>query len=82
MIDPDEVYFKEKKQRLTHSPVNSMKVTIPIQRSLIPGHNDLYEITWKDFLDKVNSVFPGILLCSYVCKAQANHQEVFISFVL
>ncbi len=34
------------------------------------------EITWKDFLDKVDSVFPSILLCSHVCKARVDHHEV------
>jgi len=56
---------------VTHSLVNSMKVNIPIQRNVIT------DISWKDFLDQVNSVFPGILLCSHVCKARANHHEVF-----
>jgi len=42
-IGTDEVYFKEKSkfQRFTNSLVNSKKVNVPVQRSLIPGHNDL-----------------------------------------
>jgi len=77
-MDLDEVYFTEKRQRLTRSLVNSMKVNIPIQRRVMPDQNGLYETTWKDFLIKINSVLLGVLLCPHVCKARINHQEELI----
>ena len=43
---------------------------------MLPGQENSMEITWKDFLDKVDSVFPSILLCSHVCKARVDHHEV------
>lgn len=59
--------------------ISSRKANSPVERILIPGQENSKELTWKDFLDKVDSVFPDILLCSYVCKARVNHHEVAIA---
>ena len=76
----DNTFYMEKNeyQCLNNSLISSKEANSPVKSCLIPRHNDLKEITWEDFLDKVDSVFPGILLCSHVCKARANHQEVNI----
>ncbi|XP_065912957.1 uncharacterized protein [Dysidea avara] len=76
-ISVDNAFYMEKNeyQCLNNSLISSKEANSPVKRCLIPHHNDLKEITWEDFLDKVDSVFPGILLCSHVSKARANHQE-------
>ena len=61
---------------MTNSLISSKETNNPVQRCLIAANNNSKEITWKDSLDKVDSVFPGVLLCTHICKARVDHIEV------
>lgn len=62
-----------KYQCLINPLINSKEANSPVQQCLISDHYNYKEITWKHFLDKVDSVFPGVLLCTHVCKARMDH---------